>query len=74
MEILIKNKNDTMYELKINETLNPKIWDEWEMYDNVRQSLLKIAKQFYTDSNIDVELKDIILIGSLANYKISLLK
>ena len=52
----------------IKDELNPKVWDEETMNREVREQLLQIANDFYEQTDIDAEIKDIILTGSLANY------
>lgn len=53
---------------KIKDDLNNKIWDNSEIDIDVRQQLLKIAADFFNSLELEVEVKDIILTGSLANY------
>ena len=38
------------------------------MFDNIRDKLIEIANDFYESTNLDAEIQDIILVGSLANY------
>jgi hypothetical protein len=53
----------------IKDELNPKVWDESnKMIIEVREQLLQIANDFYNSTDIDADIKDIILTGSLANY------
>lgn len=54
----------------IKDTLNPSIFDleDLKMKKEVRESLLKIANDFYNDLTIDIDLSDIWLTGSLANF------
>ena len=52
-----------------NETLNPKFWDEDNKFNQrIRGKLLTIANDFFDSLKLDVEIKDIQLTGSLANY------
>jgi predicted nucleotidyltransferase len=59
---------------KLQDTLNPKIWDLGESGDaklkpEIRQGLLKIAKDFVDSFNIDgLEIEDVLFVGSLVNY------
>ena len=48
--------------------LNPSFWKNGEFDQDIREKLLKIARDFYTALKIEVEIKDIQLTGSLANY------
>jgi hypothetical protein len=53
----------------IKDELNPKVWDdETTMNREVREQLLQISNDFYEQTDIDADIKDIILTGSLANY------
>ena len=53
----------------IKDELNTKVWDdETTMNREVREQLLQIANDFYTQTDIGVDINDIILTGSLANY------
>jgi len=53
---------------RIKESLNPKLWDNFEINGEVREDLLKIAQDFYESTELKADVKDIILTGSLANY------
>jgi predicted nucleotidyltransferase len=60
-------------QFKIQDSLNKKIWDINEKKINikkdVRTNLLKIANDFFKDLELDdVDILDIIFVGSLANY------
>ena len=48
--------------------LNPKIWVDDKLRNDLRKGFLKIAHHFYEFLEIDVPIQDIILIGSNANY------
>ena len=55
--------------LELRDSLNPDIWDEsLKMHENIRERLLQIARGFLEETDIDIEVKDIVLTGSLANY------
>ena len=51
-----------------NDTLNPNIWDNLELKPEIKEKLLQIGKDFYTDTETDAPLKDVLFVGSLANY------
>ena len=53
---------------RIKDSLNPKLWDNFEINGEVREDLLKIAQDFYESTELKADVKDIILTGSLANY------
>jgi len=59
-----------LYSFQMKDTLNPDIFDENnDMHSEVRKKLLATGKRFYEYLGVDwVELKDITLTGSLANY------
>lgn len=48
--------------------LNPKFWKNAEFDPEVRQKLLRIAKDFYNDLDVEIPVVDVQLTGSLANY------
>jgi hypothetical protein len=52
----------------LKDELNPKLWDNFELDEEVREKLLQIAQDFYNSTELEAEIKDIILTGSLANY------
>ena len=52
----------------LKDELNPKIWTDFELDQEVREDLLRIAQDFYMGTNIKADVKDIVLCGSLANY------
>lgn len=51
-----------------NSTLNQDLWNNLEFDKTVRYQLLKIANDFYKDSELQAPIKDIILLGSNTNY------
>lgn len=52
-----------------NDILNPDIWvNEDEINQNIRAKLLQVSNDFYKQSTITSPIKDIILLGSNANY------
>ena len=55
-------------EYETHSTLNPKLWEEDQLRPKLRVGLMKIAKEFYNFLEIEAEIKDVILIGSNANY------
>ena len=52
----------------IKDELNPKVWGGEEINQEVREQLLKIAQDFYDGVELEADVKNIILTGSLANY------
>lgn len=53
---------------RVKDELNPKIWDDFKIDDEVREELLKIAQDFYDSTGLEADVEDIVLTGSLANY------
>jgi len=51
-----------------HEALEPRIWDGEEMKSKVEARLVKIAQDFMDSLPIELDIKDIRLTGSLANY------
>jgi len=51
-----------------HKTLNPKIWDGMVLKAEVRTALLKIATTWMESWGFNIEVKDIVLTGSNANY------
>lgn len=52
-----------------NDTLNPNIWNpDNSLKPDVRDALLKIAQDFYTDTELSAPITDIYMLGSVANY------
>jgi len=48
--------------------LNPLVWEDSHLKSNIREKLLEIAQAFLDSIEIDVDVEDITLTGSLANY------
>lgn len=65
-------KEDLNEEIRINDTLNKDLWDDNnKLKEEVRDKLLDIADAFLDDlkeDKIDIQVKDIRLLGSNANY------
>jgi len=53
---------------EVNDTLEPEVWEDEKLIVEVREALLKIAKDFLIDLPFDIDVDDITLTGSLANY------
>lgn len=52
-----------------NNTLNPDLWNaDNTLKSDVRDSLLKIAQDFYEDTELTAPIEDIYMLGSSANY------
>ena len=48
--------------------LNPIFWKNDKFDEGIRIKLLRIARDLYEKSNLDLEIEDIILTGSMSNY------
>ena len=51
-----------------NTNLNPDIWDGTVLKRDIRQKLTEIANDFYKQTELIAPIRDILLVGSLANY------
>ena len=52
-----------------NDTLNPNIWNnDKTIKPEVRDALLKVAQDFYAESELTSPIQDIYVLGSAANY------
>ena len=52
----------------LKDDLNSKLWDNFELNEEVREDLLQIAHDFFEATDIKVDVIDIVLAGSLCNY------
>lgn len=69
---LVEQFNDHMIDqdsFEAHDTLQPKIWVvEDILKPDIRKQLLKIVDDFWTVLEVDIDMKDITLTGSLANF------
>jgi predicted nucleotidyltransferase len=67
---IIKKEKIDLSSFEVRSTLNPKIFDkDQHMYSEIRKRLLMIADDFFETLKIDwVDVQDVILTGSLANF------
>jgi predicted nucleotidyltransferase len=56
------------YDFNSQSSLSAALWDNTSFKSDIRETLLKIVDEFINFLKIDVEIKDIQLTGSLANY------
>ena len=54
-----------------HETLNQKLWEGNDLRPEVHAKLLEIAKEFYEYLDVDVEVQDLVISGSQANFNYS---
>jgi predicted nucleotidyltransferase len=57
-----------VYDFNSHGSLSSALWGDTSLKNNIRETLLKIVDEFINFLKIDVEIKDIQLTGSLANY------
>jgi hypothetical protein len=70
IEMMIKHFETYILERKINyqKSLNPDFWEDDVFVDRIRKKLLRISRDFYKELELETEIVDICLTGSLANY------
>jgi DNA-binding Lrp family transcriptional regulator len=59
---------ETIKSFYLKDDLNPKVWDDFKINQDIREQLLQIAQDFFDSIDLDTKIQDIILTGSLANY------
>lgn len=66
----LKIPKDVLTSFKLKKKFNDDIWDNGEIKENIRVKLLKIAKDFIKDLELqsDVKIIDVLFTGSLANF------
>ena len=66
----LKIPNDVMNSLKINNELNPVVFKGNKLNSKIRIQLLKLAQDFFESLEVpnNAKLKDVLFVGSLANY------
>ena len=52
----------------LKDELNPKLWDDFKLDDDIREDLLRIGSDFFEKTDIKSDVIDIVLCGSLCNY------
>jgi predicted nucleotidyltransferase len=69
LEFKVEKGFEPIKSFYLKDNLNSKVWHNFEIDEEVRESLLKIAKDYIEHLEIDdLEIDDIMLTGSLANY------
>jgi hypothetical protein len=63
-----KSHLEPINSFKIKDTLHPKVWDGYDIDQYVLDSLLQIGRDFYKSTDLEAEILDIVLCGSLTNY------
>jgi predicted nucleotidyltransferase len=59
---------DNDVKVEYHKTLNPKLWDGYNLKPEVRKQLLAITNSFLTFCNLPIKVDDILLVGSSANF------
>jgi len=52
----------------LKDDLNDKVWNDFELNDDIREKLLKIGTDFFEGTDINTNIIDVVLCGSLCNY------
>jgi hypothetical protein len=63
-----KIESDTLESFEVHDSFEPEVWQDDRLNEEVRSALLKIASDFLIDLPFDLDVEDITLTGSLANY------
>ena len=63
-----KSDFDPIKSFQLKDELHPKIWENFKINQDIRENLIRIAQDFFENTKIDAEVKDIALCGSLCNY------
>ena len=62
-------KKDEYYRKLIKKNLQPLFWDKHQKFnEDIRDQLVLIAEKFYESLDLNAPIRDIYLVGSLANY------
>lgn len=61
---------DVLASFQIKDQLNPDIWKNEKLNPEIKSNLIKIAKDFFKNLELptNIKLKDILFVGSLANF------
>ncbi len=58
----------TLDSLQVHGELDPELWDNFKLKPGIRKALLRIAAEFLISLGTEVELSDVTVTGSLANF------
>jgi hypothetical protein len=64
----VKSDFDAIKSFYIKSELPSKVWDNFKIKKEIREQLITIGQDFFDKTEIDAEVKDIVLCGSLCNY------
>lgn len=63
-----KNDFEPIKSFYLKDELNPKIWENFKLDKEIRSNLIQIAQDFYEKLELNADVVDIALCGSLCNY------
>lgn len=66
----LKVPKDVLNSFMIKDSLNPDFWENEKLKPEISKKIIKIAKDFFKtlDLSPNIKMKDILFVGSLANY------
>lgn len=64
----VQSDLDPIKSFYIKDELNPKVWDDFKIKEEVKEQLLTIAQDFYEKIDLPTDVVDIVFCGSLCNY------
>ena len=68
-EYFVQAQFEPIKSFRLKDEMNPDIWTDYKINDEVREELIQIAQDYFESLDLgDVELSDIMLTGSLANF------
>ena len=59
---------DPSKSFKLKDELNPKVWENFKINESISDKLVEIAEDFYYSTELEADIIDIALVGSLCNY------
>ena len=67
-EYFVQAQFEPIKSFYLKDELHPKIWDNFEINEEIKDELIQIAQDFYEKLELKNEIVDIVLCGSLSNY------
>ena len=64
----VVNEQESKRKIVVNRRLNPVLWDDESLKEDVRNALLRIADHFEKFIGVDLPVVDYTITGSNANY------
>ncbi len=64
----VKSDFDAIKSFYIKEELPQKVWDGFKIKSDIKEQLITIGQDFFDKTEINTQVKDIVLCGSLCNY------